>query len=372
MTYLCRMVSKNFTPPKFPRKDEAPFYKEIQKRVNTYFKETGKSKKGDVRLYIKTFVLAGAFLAGYLFLTVGTPAFSIAWMVWIMLGVLTAGIGFNIMHDGAHGSYSKRNWINELAAHSANFVGASVLFWKTKHNVVHHTYTNIDGLDDDIETGGLLRMAPSQAYKRIHRFQHRYFPLIYAMLFIYWVIWTDYEKYFSQKVGTVPMQPMTFWQHFGFWAWKLFHVGAFFVLPIIQLGFFPWLAGFAMMVVAAGVTLAMVFQLAHVVEETHFADMRHESTFESPVEWAIHQVKTTANFATNSRFITWFLGGLNFQIEHHLFPKISHVHYPDISKIVREVCDEFQLTYNDLGSFASAVQSHVRQLKNLGQVATAS
>jgi linoleoyl-CoA desaturase len=127
-----------------------------------------------------------------------------------------------------------------------------------------------------------------------------------------------------------------------------------------------------MMVVAAGVTLSVVFQLAHVVEETHFADVRENPSFESPVEWAIHQVRTTANFATKSRFITWFLGGLNFQIEHHLFPKVSHVHYPDISKIVREVCDEFQVTYNDLGSFASAFQSHVRQLKNMGQMAAVS
>lgn len=370
--YLCPMASTTFTPPKFPRNDETPFYKEIKKRVNAYFKESGKSKKGDARLYFKTFILAGTFLAGYLFLVLGTPAFSIAWMMWIILGILTAGIGFNIMHDGAHGSYSKHNWVNELAAHSANMVGASVLFWKTKHNVVHHTYTNIDGLDDDIETGGLLRMAPSQFRKSIHKFQHRYFLLLYAMLFIYWVIWTDYEKYFSQKIGTVPMQPLTFGQHAGFWAWKIFHFGTFFVFPIIQLGFFPWLAGFAMMVVAAGVTLSVVFQLAHVVEETHFADVRENPSFESPVEWAIHQVRTTANFATKSRFITWFLGGLNFQIEHHLFPKVSHVHYPDISKIVREVCDEFQVTYNDLGSFASAFQSHVRQLKNMGQMAAVS
>ena len=172
------MASTTFTPPKFPRNDETPFYKEIKKRVNAYFKESGKSKKGDARLYFKTFILAGTFLAGYLFLVLGTPAFSIAWMMWIILGILTAGIGFNIMHDGAHGSFSKFNWLNTTAAYTLNFLGASSYMWNIKHNLIHHTFTNIDGVDDDIDARPFLRMCDTQEYKEMHKYQHRYYWML--------------------------------------------------------------------------------------------------------------------------------------------------------------------------------------------------
>ena len=234
------MANISFRAPRFAPKAGQPFYQELTKRVNAYFAQNNLSPKGNVRLYVKTGVLIGGFLAAYLGLIIAAPAFKIAWMLWLALGLLTAAIGFNIMHDGAHGSFSKHNWLNEMAGHTVNFLGASILMWKTKHNTVHHTFTNIEGVDDDIDAGNLLRMAPSQEHLPIHRFQHLYFSALYALLYIYWVVFTDYKKYFTGMVGNVPIPKLTAFQHVSFWGWKALHLGLFVGLPMWKLGFLAW------------------------------------------------------------------------------------------------------------------------------------
>jgi linoleoyl-CoA desaturase len=244
-------------------------------------------------------------------------------------------------------------------------LGASVALWKNKHNAIHHTFTNIDGIDDDIEAGGMIRMADSQPHKGIHRMQHYYWPLLYSLLYIYWLAFTDFKKYFSGKVGDVPIRKFTPAEHIGFWFWKVTHTTMVVILPIYFIGFLPWLFGFLLMTFITGFSLSVVFQLAHVVEGVSFkvSDTINPTNIES--EWAVHQLQTTANFATRSRSLTWLLGGLNYQVEHHLFPRISHVHYPAISRIVKETCAEFNVQYQEFRTFADALNAHVRHLKRL-------
>ena len=360
------MSEIKFNPPRFATQKGQPFYKELTFRVNAYFKSEQKSKKGNFSLFFKTCVLIVGIISAYLALVVLQPAFSVAWMIWAIMGILISAIGFNTMHDGAHGSFSKYNWLNEMAAHTVNFLGASVLMWKTKHNAVHHTFTNIEGVDDDIESGSLLRMSPGQKKLWVHKFQHVYFSALYALLYIYWVLYTDYKKYFSKKIGQVPLKKLTTFQHISFWAWKALHLGLFVGIPMMKLGFMHWIIGFLIMSAVAGFVLSIVFQMAHVVDKTDFISSNSHEAIETEDEWAIHQMKTTANFAMGNKFLTWFLGGLNYQVEHHLFPRISHVHYPDISKIVKATCEEFNITYIEFKTFASAYRSHVNHLKQMG------
>jgi linoleoyl-CoA desaturase len=237
--------------------------------------------------------------------------------------------------------------------------------WKTKHNIIHHTYTNIEGLDDDIEARPLLRLCDTQKYYKIHRFQHWYFWAAYSLLYIWWVFVTDYKKYFLKRIGDVPLKPMSAWDHISFWGFKLLNIFIFVVVPISQLGFSAWLIGYLVFGLFAGFVLSIVFQLAHTVEHTHFPHANDQNKMEH--EWAIHQLKTTANFATNNKVISWLVGGLNFQVEHHLFPKISHVHYPAISKIIRKACADFGVTYIEYPKMRLALASHVHHLKNLSR-----
>ncbi|MFN7275594.1 MAG: fatty acid desaturase family protein, partial [Bacteroidota bacterium] len=227
------------------------------------------------------------------------------------------------------------------------------------------TYTNIDGVDDDIEIRPLLRMCTTQQKRWIHRFQHIYVWVLYSLLLIFWVFMFDYRKYFRNKVGNIPIKKFSPTQHVTFWAAKVFYYAIMILIPVLWVGWVNWLVGFLVITMFAGVVLSVVFQLAHTVEDTAFPVPTENNDIEN--EWAIHQVQTTANFATKNKLICWLVGGLNFQIEHHLFPKISHVHYPAISEIVKRVCAEYQLQYIEYPTMRQAVSAHVRFLRRMGK-----
>lgn len=351
--------------PKFPQVSK-PFHAELKKRINIYFETTGKKTTGGARLMGKATFLLAVFIFIYVLLVFFTPGTWVAVVLSILLGALTAAIGFNVMHDGGHGSFSKYAPINKSAAITAEVLGASHFIWNVKHNIIHHAYTNIDGIDDDIDVKPFLRMSGTQKRYKMHRFQHIYFWAFYAMLHLYWSLLSDYKKYFSGMIGNMPLKKMKLKDHISFWSFKVIHYALFIVIPIIKIGFIDWLIGFSCFTFVAGFILSIVFQLAHTVEHTAFP-VPDKETGRLEDEWAIHQLKTTANFATRNRFISWFVGGLNFQIEHHLFPKISHIHYPAISRIVKQACKEYGVVYVEYRRMHHAVASHVSFLRQMGR-----
>jgi linoleoyl-CoA desaturase len=351
--------------PKFPGTQHS-FHTELKTKISQYFLEVGRSTTGNYQLFIKAVILMVSFILIYIHLVFFTPA--IVWQVLesILLGCLVAAIGFNVMHDGAHGSFSRYKWINQLAAFSLNILGGNSFMWNVKHNVIHHAYTNIDGLDDDIDIQPWLRMSSTQKKYKIHRYQHLYFWLLYSLLYLFWVFILDYQKYFKGRIGNMPVKKMKLSDHVVFWAFKLFHLFFFIGLPVYKVGFESWVISFLIFALVAGFVLSLVFQLAHTVEHTAFPTANAE-TGKMEDEWAIHQLKTTANFATKNKLITWLVGGLNFQIEHHLFPKISHVHYPAIHKIIKKTCDEHQVHYIEFRNVRFAIASHIAFLKQMGR-----
>lgn len=327
---------------------------------------TGKSLSGNTHLYTKAVVLIASFLFLYVHLVFFTPGIFWSILECVLLGVVVAGIGFNIMHDGAHGSFSEHKWLNKAAAFTLNVLGGSSFMWNVKHNVIHHAYTNIDGVDDDIDIQPWLRMSSTQPRLAMHRYQHVYFWVLYALLYILWVFVLDFQKYFRRKVGDMPLKKMSLADHLVFWGFKIFYLLVFIGLPVYTLGWIDWLVGFLIFTLVAGLVLSIVFQLAHTVEHTHFP-VPHEETGKLEDEWAIHQLKTTANFAPRNKFISWLVGGLNFQIEHHLFPKISHVHYAQIRKIIKQACSEYGIPYIEYKKMSHALVSHVSFLKQMGR-----
>ena len=355
----------DFAIPKFPVVTQS-LHAELKKRVQAYFDERGIQSTGTPRLFTKAIIMVIAFIALYIQLLVWTPVWYLGVFESFILGGLVAAIGFNVMHDGSHGSFSTNKWINRVAASSISMLGANHFMWNMKHNMIHHSFTNIDGVDDDIEIGILMRMAPTQKRLKMHKFQQYYFWFLYMLLYLFWIFFTDYKKYFSKKIGNVPLKKMTLVDHFEFWGVKLYHIAFFIVIPIYAVGWLAWLVGFCVMSVVAGFVLSIVFQLAHTVEQTAFPIADIES-HKLPDEFAAHQIKTTANFATRNKLVSWLVGVLNFQIEHHLFPKVSHVHYPAISKIVRKICAEYQLKYIEYPTMRRAVVAHVRFLRSMGR-----
>ncbi len=343
------------------------FHQELKRRVNQYFTDTKKAATGNWKLYSKAIIFCVSYLAILTHLYFFTPTqWWLAVIECLLLGGLTAAIGFNVMHDGSHGSFSTSKTVNKMAAISMNFLGASSIMWSIKHNILHHTYTNVDGVDDDIEAKPFLRLCENQKRYKMHKYQHIYFWFLYTLLHIVWVFKTDYDKYFNSRIGGVAIRKLTLKEHIGFWTAKVLYAIAMIIIPIVKFGFVKWLVAFAIVTMFAGLVLSIVFQLAHTVEHTHFP-LPTADTNKIENEWAIHQINTTANFATKNKLISWLVGGLNFQIEHHLFPKISHVHYPAISKIIKQTCEEFGLQYIEYRKMRHAIASHVVYLKKLGQ-----
>lgn len=351
--------------PKFASVKQS-FHSELKRRISDYFTQTGKSATGNIALYTKAIVLVTMFLGLYIHLVFFNPGVILSIFECVLLGCVVSGIGFNIMHDGAHGSFSKNSFVNGLAAFSLNILGGSHFMWNMKHNVIHHAYTNIDGMDDDIDIQPWMRMSSTQPKYKMHKYQHLYFWLLYSLLYILWIFVLDYQKYFKGRIGATPLKKMSLSDHLVFWTFKVINLTLYVVLPIYTLGFVNWIVGFSIFSVVAGFVLSIVFQLAHTVEHTSFpvADV-DSGRFED--EWAVHQLKTTANFAPRSKIISWFVGGLNFQVEHHLFPKISHIHYPAISKIIKQACEEYDVPYIEYPKMSQAVASHVSFLKQMGR-----
>ena len=237
------MQTQTVATPKFPIKTNS-LHAELKKRVKEYLDQHDIRSTGNYKLFSKAILLMSLFVITYVHLVFFTPPILWAVLESLFFGNLIAAIGFNVMHDGSHGSFSKYAWLNKLASSSISVLGASRFMWGMKHVTIHHTYTNIDGVDDDIEVGVFMRMAPTQKYLGMHRFQHIYFWFLYMLLYIFWIFFTDYKKYFSKKIGSIALSDMTIGEHIEFWAVKVYHAAAFVIVPIYMVGWLSWLVGF--------------------------------------------------------------------------------------------------------------------------------
>lgn len=348
----------------------AAFFETLKARVEEHLANSGRRETGGWRLHGKT-LFSFALLAGsYLSLVFWVEQWWSALLAAFGMLQGYALVAFNVMHDGAHGSYSRKRWVNRAMGATMDLLGGSSMLWRQKHNQLHHTYTNIDGKDDDISIGALLRLSPAQPWRPWHRVQHWYAPLLYSLLTLYLLLYSDWHKLLTGRIGRTPLQPRAWWEVPYFIGSKLFFVGYALVVPMI---FHPvWLVLLVFLGIQTlfGLTLSLVFQLAHTVDGTEFPEPDTE-TGRLHHDWASHQLKTTANFAPRNWLATFYMGGLNFQVEHHLFHQISHVHYTSISKVVRQTCEEFGIPYKSFPSVRAAVAAHFRFLRRLGQAPAA-
>jgi linoleoyl-CoA desaturase len=345
---------------------QSPFFRSLKEKVDNYFSKNGLNSSGNEKLYFKSALQILSAASMYVTLVFFTPGTIISLILCCLLGVNLGIIGFNVMHEGGHNSFSKHKWLNEASGYFLNILGGNIYFWKIKHNVNHHTYTNIEGMDSDIDVKPFMRLHPNQNRYWFHKFQHVYWVILYGISYIWWIFVDDFEKYFSGRPSRgVERQKFGFNQHLIFWITKLFYISMYIVLPVYFVGLVPALIGFSIIVFICGLSISVVFQLAHVVEGTKFVNEEvNDNRIEQ--EWAIHQVVTTANFATRSKIVFWLLGGLNFQVEHHLFPRVSHIHYPQINILLKETCIQFNVPYLEYPSMLKAFNSHLTHIKKLG------
>jgi linoleoyl-CoA desaturase len=341
------------------------FHREIRRRVDDYFRTTGRCRRDCWQMYVKTAVFIAAFTASYVLLVFVAQTWWHGLLLAVLLGLSAAGIGFNVEHDGGHQAYSSSPWVNKLMAMTLELIGGSSYLWKWKHVVFHHTYVNVTGHDTDIDLGILARLTPHQTLRSYHRWQHLYLWPLYGLLAIKWQLFDDFRKLITGRISTQRFPRPKGWELLIFAAGKAVFFTLAFAIPLHLHSARAVLVFYAIASGVTGIVLSVVFQVAHCVEEAEFPLPRADSgRIEHP--WAVHQAETTVDFARRSRVATWLLGGLNFQIEHHLFPKTSHVNYPAISKLVETTCREFGIPYAEHASFRAGIASHFRWLRRMG------
>lgn len=345
------------------------FQLELRRRVEEYFRTTGRRQRDGWQMYVKTAILAAGFAGSYLLLVFVAETWWQGLLLAILLGLSAAGIGFNIQHDGSHQAYSNSPWVNTLMARTLEVIGGSSYLWRWKHVVFHHTYVNITGHDTDIDLGMLARLTPHQKRLAFHRWQHLYLWPLYGVLAIKWQLVDDFRKLISGRISNQPFPRPRGWELVILVAGKAIFFALAFGIPLRFHSVGVVLLYYGVAGLVTGTALSVVFQVAHCVEEAEFPVPR-AGTGRIDHAWAVHQAETTVDFARRSRLVTWLVGGLNFQTEHHLFPRISHVNYPAISTLVEETCRDFGIRYTEFTSFRAGMASHFRWLRRMGMPKT--
>lgn len=346
------------------------FFKTLKTRVDDYFSSNRLSRQGGPRMLIKTFTIFSIYLVPYFLILFGAiESFALMLGLYMIMGLGMAFIGLAIMHDANHGSYSSNKKLNTILSYSLNFIGGHKTNWQIQHNDLHHTFTNVHGHDEDIAPIKILRFSPHAEHRPVHRFQIVYAWFLYGLMTFMWVTTKDFRQLKRYKdEGLLKRKRLSYKKEMiTLMVAKALYYGYMLALPILFSPFAWWqiAIGFFALHFVCGLTLALIFQPAHVVETTEFP--LPDSTGNLENDWAIHQLYTTSNFARKNRVLSWFIGGLNHQVEHHLFPTVSHIHYRKLSEIVKKTAEEFNHPYLEQKTFRSAIVSHAKTLIRMGK-----
>ncbi len=348
---------------KFVPESKNLFFPTLKKRVDDYFITNKISKHANATMVIKTIVLLSTYIIPFLYILLYNPPFIISTLLWSVMGFSIAGIGMSVMHDANHGAYSSSKWVNSLLGNTLTLIGGSVDNWKVQHNLLHHTFTNIVHEDDDIADKFVLRFSPHTKVKWFHKYQYFYAFLFYGLQTIFWVFVKDFVQ-FKRYVIKGEKKWVTFTK---LMVLKITYIFVMLVMPVVffDIPVLHIATGFLLMHFFSGLILTVIFQLAHTVDGTSHPLPNEKNEINN--DWAIHQMNTTVDFSPNNPILSWYIGGLNYQVKHHLFTKICHVHYPEISKIVQQTAAEFDVPYLVNEHFSDALMAHINALKRFGR-----
>lgn len=354
--------------PRYSTTTHAEFSRTLNRRVGDYFQERKIDPQAGPSMVLKSMVLFGAYAGVYLLILLGgISSLPVLFFLWALLGLGQSFIGMSIMHDAVHGAYTKNRLASLLLQIPIIAIGVEPKIWHIEHNVLHHTYPNVEGIDQDIHPRIVFRFTEHQSRKWYHGYQHIYATFFYGLLIIEWMTVKDFMKvaryhrqgFFRSGWETARVTCIVLVK-------KLVFYGIFLWIPLQLLPFSAFaIAGmFGTMLVVAGISMTIVFQLAHVVSG---CEAEGDPAQLSEKNWHVHQLETTCDFAHGNKLVSYLIGGLNYQVEHHLFPQICHVHYPAIAGIVRQTAKEFGVPYHYKNTFRDAVRSHYAHLRQLGK-----
>ncbi len=353
----------------FPADNKIDFMRELRKKVDEYFEQTHRSKNANASMIIKTVFMLALYLGPYVLMITGVVSSTpLIFVCWVLMGFGLAGMGMNVMHDANHGSYSKNQRVNRILGSTLYLLGGLPANWRIQHNAIHHAYTNINGFDDDINPTPILRFSPHKKLRKHHKYQFLYGWFLYGLMTVLWITSKDFMQLFNyRKRGVLKKENKSFKLLFAELVFsKILYYAVFLVAPLLILPI-PWyltLVFFFIMHFIAGFLLAVIFQTAHIMPECDYPLPDENGMMKN--NWMAHQLSVTSDYAPKNKWVTWFAGGLNYHAIHHLFPNICHIHYKNLSSIVKEVTEKHGVTYRVEPTFFKALDKHARMLKLLG------
>ncbi len=355
---------------KFSSQDNPDFSIDLKEKVKDYFEENNISKYGNISIVMKSIFMISLYFIPYVLMLSGV-IYSIPgiFVCWVIMGIGMAGVGMVLMHDANHRTFSKKPGINTLLSKSLFLLGGFPPTWQYQHNTLHHGFTNIDGHDEDIDPMFLLRFSPHKPLRKIHKFQHWYAWFLYGLLTINWITIKEFKQLIIYKKRNVSLSNTKKYNQLfvDLILSKILYYIIFLVIPLVVLPIaWYWIVIFFLaMHFVSGLIFSTIFQTAHVMPTSAYPLPDENGNIET--DWAIHQLSTTSDYSPKSKIFSWLIGGLNYQVEHHLFPNISHVHYKNLSCLVQTTAQKHNLPYNVQSNFFLAVRSHIKMLKILGR-----
>lgn len=279
----------------------------------------------------------------------------------ILTGLFASIFSINTMHDSGHGSVSNNRTLNSIIFWlSTDLFCASSRIWNIKHNVIHHTFTNVNKIDEDIDLEPLMRLSPDQKWKSHHRFQVYYALPLYCFTLISWYF-RDFKNFYNSKAGGREISKASFFEWFIFILGKVISAFWIVILPILSHGFILGIVSSFITFASIGIYVAVIFQMAHVVENVEMINSSDEMK-----EFVVHQAKTTSDFAPESFLTSVLTGGLNTQVIHHVSPTISSSRLRTLVPEFSKFCEAKGIKYRSFPSFSAAFLSHLSHLKKMG------
>ena len=339
------------------------FPKVLRRRLDRFFADPSLSPKADRTMWVKIAVGLALLLGSWVALYTFRPGSWKFVALYVLGGLAQTFLLLNIAHDSNHNAISSRSIVNKTLNYVFDLCGISSYMWRILHHRGHHSCVNLHGEDDALSGRGILRFTPHEPWAPLHRFQHIYVLLLYALFSLDYIFVRDFECFFSPKHDYLKRTKHAPREYAILFGGKAFYVTYMLILPVLVLGKSLLLVAGAFLLVhlIVGLSVALVFQTTHTIDSTYFPTDRGE--FDNSV---YHIFATTADYATESPLVGWLTGGLNHHIVHHLCPFVCHTHYAPLTRIVKETAEEYGGPYRQHPTMTQAIWHHLILLKQLG------
>lgn len=341
------------------------FYLTVAQRIDAYFKDQKQGRKANSLYWVKIASLLLLYFACYFAVLFMPYNFWAALGSYFLMGILIVSILFAVGHDSVHNAVSLNPKVNYAMGYVWNFFGVSSYFWRLKHNISHHAFTNIPGSDGDLDQTKLLRLNPMAPRLNVHKYQHIYAMFLYSLLGPYIIFVRDFKLLKEKKFGNTILEKHPAKEVAIIILSKIWFFCFMILIPKLVTGM-PWLHLIVLtlvMLFVAGIFTAVVSFPVHVTYDSDYALPNDQGVVE--IDFMTHQLLTTVDYSAENKLIHWFFGGINTHVVHHMFPSVNHIHYYELTKIVKQTAAEYNLRYVNK-TLGTVMRDHLLFLRELG------